>query len=116
MPDEPKDAEGKPDEWTVIERTIMERRSMRNFKEDPVPEPLIRRVLEAGRFAPSSGNCQCWKFIVVTDKAVIKEMNDACYGVLSMFYTAYKNDALVNLFKKPCDCPARTQTASLVNL
>jgi alkylation response protein AidB-like acyl-CoA dehydrogenase/nitroreductase/NAD-dependent dihydropyrimidine dehydrogenase PreA subunit len=94
-PYEPKDAEGKPDEWTVIEKTIFERRSMRNLKEDPVPEPLIRRVLEAGRFAPSSGNCQCWKFIVVTDKALIKEMNDACYGVLSMFYSAYKNDALV---------------------
>jgi alkylation response protein AidB-like acyl-CoA dehydrogenase/nitroreductase/NAD-dependent dihydropyrimidine dehydrogenase PreA subunit len=95
MPYEPKDAEGKPDEWTNIEKTIFERRSVRNFKDTPVPEPLIRRVLEAGRFAPSSGNCQCWKFIVVTDKTLINEMNESCYGVLSMMYTAYKNDAMV---------------------
>ncbi len=94
-PLEPLDADGKPDEWTVIERTIFERRSVRNFKADPVPEPLIHRVLEAGRFAPSGGNCQPWKFIVVMNKELIKEMNEACYGVLSMLYTAYKNDAMV---------------------
>ena len=95
MPDDPQDADGNADEWTVVERTIMERRSVRNFKPDPVPEPLLRRVLEAGRFAPSSGNCQPWKFIVVTDKALIKEMNEGIYKILSMFYGAYTNDAMV---------------------
>jgi len=95
MPYEPRDAEGNPDEWTVVERTIFERRSVRNFKSDPVPEPLIKRVLEAGRFAPSSGNCQPWKFIVVTNKELIKQMNEACYSILSMFHTTYKNDATV---------------------
>ena len=95
LPYEPKDEGGNPAKWTVVEQTIFERRSVRNFKPDPVPEPLIRRVLEAGRFAPSSGNCQCWKFIVVTDKALINELNEACYGILSMFYTTYSNDAMV---------------------
>ena len=60
MPREPRDAAGNPDEWTAIERTILERRSVRNFKEDPVPDPLMRRVLEAGRFTPSAGNQQPW--------------------------------------------------------
>jgi len=95
MPLAPKDAKGNPDEWTVVERTILERRSVRNFKPNPVPEHLIRRVLEAGRFAPSSGNCQPWKFIVVTAREVIQQMNDACCTVLSMFHAAYKNDATV---------------------
>ena len=95
MPHEPKDAEGNADEWTVVERTIIERRSVRNFKPDPVPEHLLRRVLEAGRFAPSSGNCQPWKFIVVTNKALIDEMNESIYNVVSMFYSAYTNDAMV---------------------
>jgi|GEM_PF-20703 alkylation response protein AidB-like acyl-CoA dehydrogenase/nitroreductase/NAD-dependent dihydropyrimidine dehydrogenase PreA subunit len=94
-PLEPLDAQGKPATWTPVEKLIFERRSVRNFKPDPVPEPLIRRVIEAGRFAPSGGNCQCWKFIVVTDKAMIRELDEACYGVLSMLYTAYKNDAMV---------------------
>ncbi|MEW6140136.1 MAG: nitroreductase family protein [Thermodesulfobacteriota bacterium] len=52
MPVEPKDAEGKPDQWTGVEQVIMNRRSVRNFKNDPVPDSLIRRILEAGRFAP----------------------------------------------------------------
>ena len=51
MPLEPKDKDGKPDEWNQTERIILERRSVRNFKKDPVPDHLIRRVLEAGRFA-----------------------------------------------------------------
>ena len=95
LPLDPLDAKGKPAEWTPVERFIFERRSVRNFKPDPVPEPLIRRVIEAGRFAPSSGNCQCWKFIVVTDKGLIEEMNQTCATVLSMLHAMYNNEALV---------------------
>ncbi len=95
LPYEPKDAEGNATEWNTVERLIFTRRSVRNFKPDPVPETLIRRVLEAGRFAPSGGNCQPWKFIVVTDKTLIGEMDEACYGVLNMLYTTYKSDETV---------------------
>lgn len=95
MPLEPRDAEGNPDEWNAIERAVFYRRSVRNYKDQPVPEPLIRRVLEAGRFAPSAGNCQPWKFIVVTDKALIEEMNEALYGILNGMYGMYKHDEMV---------------------
>jgi nitroreductase/NAD-dependent dihydropyrimidine dehydrogenase PreA subunit len=95
MPLEPRDAEGNLDEWNAIERAVFYRRSVRNFKDQPVPETLIRRVLEAGRFAPSAGNCQPWKFIVVTNKALIDEMNQAVYNGLNAMYIAYKHDELV---------------------
>jgi alkylation response protein AidB-like acyl-CoA dehydrogenase/NAD-dependent dihydropyrimidine dehydrogenase PreA subunit len=95
MPYEPLNAEGNPDEWSVIERAVFERRSVRNFKDEPVPESFIRRVLEAGRFAPSGGNCQPWKFIVITDKALIREMSEGISGVLNMMYNTYNNDAMV---------------------
>ena len=45
-------------------------RSMRRLKPDPVPDALIRRVLEAGTAAPSGGNMQRWRFLVVTDPRV----------------------------------------------
>ena len=45
-------------------------RSMRRLKPDPVPEALIRRVLEAGTAAPSGGNMQRWRFLVVRDPKV----------------------------------------------
>jgi nitroreductase/NAD-dependent dihydropyrimidine dehydrogenase PreA subunit len=95
LPISPRDAKGNPDEWNAIERAVFNRRSVRNFRDRPVPETLIRRVLEAGRFAPSAGNCQPWKFIVVTDKALIDEMNQAAYNVLNMMYLMYRNDSLV---------------------
>jgi nitroreductase/ferredoxin len=95
LPLKPRDAEGNLDEWNAIERAVFLRRSVRNFKKKPVPEPLIRRVLEAGRFAPSAGNCQPWKFIVVTDKALLEEMQEAIHKMLSMMYATYRDDALV---------------------
>ena len=61
-------------QWTETERVILARRSVRNFKKEQVPAFMVRRILEAGRFAPSAGNCQPWKFIVLRDEALINEL------------------------------------------
>jgi nitroreductase len=45
-------------------------RSMRRLKPDPVPDELIRKILEAGTFAPSGGNMQRWRFLVIKDPKV----------------------------------------------
>ena len=42
-------------------------RSMRRLKPDPVPNELIRKILEAGVCAPSGGNMQRWQFLVIRD-------------------------------------------------
>jgi nitroreductase len=42
-------------------------RAIRRLRPDPVPRDLIRKVCEAGTFAPSGGNRQPWIFIAVTD-------------------------------------------------
>jgi nitroreductase len=42
-------------------------RAIRRLRPDPVPPALIRKVCEAGTFAPSGGNRQPWTFIAVTD-------------------------------------------------
>ena len=42
-------------------------RAIRRIKPDPVPSELIRKVCEAGTFAPSGGNRQPWLFVAVTD-------------------------------------------------
>jgi nitroreductase len=51
---------------------ITKRRSIRKYKPDPIAEEKIRYVLEAARLAPSWGNWQCWKYIVVTDESLKK--------------------------------------------
>ena len=42
-------------------------RAMRRLRPDPVPEELITRVLDAAIRAPSGGNAQNWRFVVVRD-------------------------------------------------
>jgi nitroreductase len=49
---------------------IKNRRSIRRYKPDPVDDKKIAAVLEAGRWAPSWSNTQCWRFIVVRDPQV----------------------------------------------
>ncbi len=44
-------------------------RAIRRLRPDPVPPALIRKVCEAGTFAPSGGNRQPWTFIAVTEPA-----------------------------------------------
>jgi len=53
---------------------VRKRRSIRKYKSDPVPEEKLKYVLEAARFAPSWGNRQCWKYIIVTDAALRKKI------------------------------------------
>ena len=46
---------------------IKTRRSIRNFLDIPVDKKDIEIILDAGRWAPSWSNTQCWHFIVVQD-------------------------------------------------
>ncbi len=55
-----------PDLFEIIATT----RSMRRLKPDPVPDELIRRVLEAGASAANGGNTQKWRFLVIKDPAI----------------------------------------------
>ena len=52
------------------------RRSVRHFKPDAVPEANLRRILDAARTAPTSGNQQPWKFLVVRDPARIAALKE----------------------------------------
>lgn len=57
-----------------LEQVIRERRSVRKYKSDPVPEEKLKKILDAARLAPSWSNQQCWQFIVVRDPERKKEL------------------------------------------
>lgn len=66
---------------TVME-AIQQRRSIRKFKPDPVPEELINQMLEAARLAPSATNRQPWRFQVIRDPALKERIfNEATFNV-----------------------------------
>jgi nitroreductase len=54
------------------------RQSVRRYKPDPVPEEHIRLILDAARRAPTSGNQQPWKFLVVRKSATIERLRARC--------------------------------------
>ena len=59
---------------------INKRRSIRRFKSTPVEDEKIELVLEAARQAPSWGNTQCWRFVVVRDADMINRLADTGFG------------------------------------
>ena len=56
---------------------ITSRQSDRRYSDKPVEKEKLGRITEAGRMAPSACNAQPWKFIVVTDPALLKRIADA---------------------------------------
>jgi nitroreductase len=56
---------------------IHSRRSIRQYKEDPVPDELLNKVLEAARWAPSWANTQCARYVVVKDPATKEKLATA---------------------------------------
>lgn len=56
---------------------IKTRRSIRHYKPEPVDDNTLRAVLEAAQWAPSWGNTQCWRFIVVRDSRIKAELADS---------------------------------------
>src|SRR5690242_20272985 len=52
-------------------RTVL---AVRRFKDTPIPEPVVRQIVEAGRLTASGGNSQPWHFIVVRDKETLRKL------------------------------------------
>ncbi len=53
---------------------IRTRRTVRNFKPDPVPPELIHKLVQVARWSPSSSNLQPWHLVVITEPDTIKKL------------------------------------------
>lgn len=78
-------------------KTLLERRSVRSYKEEQVPEEILRQILEAGEYAPSGMGLQSAVMVVVRDKDTIEQMSrmnaavmggggDPFYGALRLLW------------------------------
>jgi coenzyme F420-0:L-glutamate ligase/coenzyme F420-1:gamma-L-glutamate ligase len=59
---------------TKLQDAIKQRRSIRNYQPKEVPEKLVFEVLEAAGWAPSAHNSQCWRFIVLRDMKIRRDL------------------------------------------
>ncbi len=56
---------------------LKKRYSCRSFLQKPIPEEVLRYMLECGRLSASGGNEQPWKFGVITDDVTIRQIAEA---------------------------------------
>jgi nitroreductase len=59
---------------------VTARKSVRDYEDKPVEEEKLTNILEAARWAPSWGNKQATKYIVVTDKKRIEDLSNMFMG------------------------------------
>ncbi|MCX5710240.1 MAG: nitroreductase family protein, partial [Candidatus Omnitrophica bacterium] len=53
---------------------IKTRRSVRVFKDKAIPNDILEKLVDAGRFAATARNVQPWKFVIVTDKVTLRKL------------------------------------------
>jgi nitroreductase len=56
---------------------VRKRRSIRRYSPAPLPKDTLETVLEAARLAPSSGNKQCWRYVIVTERDIKRKLAEA---------------------------------------
>jgi nitroreductase len=61
---------------------IKNRRSVRHYKPDPIDDKTVQTVLEAGHWAPSWSNNQCWRFIVIRDQQIKEKIAETLTKIM----------------------------------
>ncbi len=64
----------------IIAHAALNRRSIRKYRDTPLPDHDIREMLRLAARAPSAWNVQPWRFIVVRDLAIREKLRSAAYG------------------------------------
>ena len=59
-----------------VSEAIRFKRAVRRFQEKPLPDDVIRAILDAGRRSQSSKNEQGWNFIAIRDKYILKALSE----------------------------------------
>jgi nitroreductase len=65
-----------PDTTNDIWETMWTQRAIRYFRPDPIPEDVVRKLIEAATRAPNGQNRQAWAFMVVQDAELRKRIGD----------------------------------------
>ena len=85
--------------WDVVKN----RRSVRKYKSNPIPDEHINKIIDAARMAPTSGNQQPWKFLVIKEKNQIKALKKESLKAYENYFKETKKfsgEELVEQMKK----------------
>jgi len=65
---------------TMLNVAVGKRRATQGFKPDPIPDNVLKELLELSFLAPSGYNLQPWRFLVIRDQANKKRLREAAMG------------------------------------
>ena len=82
-------------------------RAVRRLRPDPIPDDVLRRVLEAATWAPSGGNRQPWRVIAVRDPAIKRTLGELYAGP----WTPYANRQRAQIARLPAESRTRGERA-----
>ena len=77
-----------------LEEALYTTRAMRRVRPDPVPSAVQEKILDAAIRAPTGGNAQNWKFLLVDDKAVISRIAPLYRDSIAQLWTTIYADRL----------------------
>jgi len=66
-------------------KTLLNRRSIRTYKNEQIKDVELQTILQAGKFAPSAMNEQSWHFTVIQNKDVLQKINDVTKTIFEKF-------------------------------
>jgi nitroreductase len=76
-------------------------RAMRRVKPDPIPESVQAKILDAAIRAPSGGNTQNWRFVLVDDKDVIGRLAPIYQRCMAQLWSGYYKDRIDAMEAEP---------------
>lgn len=93
----------------AVYRAIFQRRDVRNFRPDPIPDDKLARIVRAAHHGPSVGFMQPWDFILVQDvgkRRQVKELFDRERAAAACFFDEPRRSAYLSLkLEGILDCP-----------
>ncbi len=96
-------------------QTIMSRRSIRKFTEQPIDKELLKVIATAGYYAPSGQNMQTWKFTIITNKTVLERLKGAAHEAAkkkNVHFYGWENPQVIILVSNDSRNPDGCQDAS----
>lgn len=65
-----------PKDSNIAYKTIISRRSIRRFKNRPIPEYKLEKIVRSALYAPSASNLQPWEFVIVREEEAVGRISD----------------------------------------
>ncbi len=74
----------------ILYELMSTQRAIRRLKPDPIPSPVLARIMQAAAWAPSGGNMQPWRFVMVRDPVRKQRLGELYAGRWTRFSELYR--------------------------